>query len=68
MSTQRELKVNYIRTINVNGKPMQLSSRKTKKGLKFYLHFPMRIVTVKDEISADLCLTLLNISIYGKNN
>lgn len=68
MKTQRELKVNYLATIIVCGKPMQLSTRDTKKGIKCYLHFPLRKVTVADEISKDLFLSIYNLYTNGKNN
>lgn len=68
MKTNRELKVDYIATIIVCGKPMQLSCRETKNDTKCYLHFPLRKVTVKDEISKDLCLTLIGLIKDGKNN
>lgn len=68
MKTKRELKVNYLATIIVCGKPMQLSTRDTKKGVKCYLHSPSRKVTVDYEISKDLFFSIYNLYTTGTNN
>jgi hypothetical protein len=57
---KREFQVEVLGTLLVGGKPMQLSRRVTSKGVKCYLHYPCYKVTKDNEISKDLCLSILN--------
>lgn len=62
MKRQTSFNVEILATIIVSNKPMQISRRITKNGVKVYLHFPLRHVTPVNEISKDLALQLLQIS------
>jgi len=60
MKKKRELQAEVMATLLVGGKPMQLSRRITTKGVKCYLHYPLQKVTTENEISKELCLSILN--------
>lgn len=59
MGKNRELSVINYTCIIVSGKPWCLSYRYTQKGIKYYLHLPLRKVYSSNEISRELFDTLV---------
>ena len=66
MSNKRELDVTNQFCIIVCDKPMVLSYRYTQKGIKYYLHLPLRKVYSSNEISRELFDTLVKIKHTSK--